>query len=507
MEKFYINQKSKVTGIYLINTRNIERFSSQRGWYSIEDMPFLPMLNFINIDPNGQVKFVSTRGEKDNIDTFNGKLSVQRFNDEVLENSMIDCTMNDLSDGVETATFNFTGTHLTITPFYGRPKLFHPLKQKKSIPGTEGKLVFVSIHTINTDTSVSHLYGVDNNYLEQMRDKYVGKKDYKSVEIKEIYDFIIAFLASKDGQSKTLIHDTYKVATMTIVDVNKIFELEDFTDKRKDTICINNLAKDITRLGPVEARMHDCFSENFVHDPKVMATIREHGVSCFIVDNEKKLSSRFYTFAGRVMEVPVMQDIHRVDGLYLMYADASKKVAPIQFTPIDEINSVKYIYDNREMAFKGSDMAALRKEEIEQLKADQAIEAMRESTAHAREMRDIKLKYQTDQQAASEDRARFEAVLSEQRITAELAATKARAEHDALILGLKTQLERKKQETDLFKYEFDQSRYRMDNNSMYMKQNYEEGRYQRDTTIETIKTAGAVAGLLAGGYVLYNKLR
>lgn len=505
MDKLYINQKSKVTGIYLVNTRNIDRFSGQKGWHTVEDMPFLPMLNFINIDPNGQVKFVSTRAEKDNIDTFNGKLSMQRFNDEVLENNMIDCTMNDLSDGVETATFNFTGTPLTITPFYGRPKLFHPLKQKKNIPGTEGKLVFVNIHTINTIESVEHLHGKDNNYLEQMRDKYVGKKDYKSVEIKEIYDFIIAFLASKDGQSKILIHDTYKVATITIVDVNKIFETEDFKAKRKDTICINNLAKDITRLGPVEAHMHDCFSENFAHDPKVMSTIREHGMSCFIVDNEKKLSSRFYTFAGKVMEIPSMQDIHRVDGLYLMYADASRKVAPIQFTPMDEIDNIKYVYNNREMAAKGSDMAALRKEEIEQLKADQAIETMRESTAHAKEMHAVKLKYQMDQQTANEERSKFEALLAEQRINAEVVANKTKSEHDALILSLKTQLEHKRQETDLFKYEFDQSRYRMDNSSMSMKQNYEQGKYERDSTIETLKTVSAVAGLVAASYVLFNK--
>ena len=46
----------------------------------------------------------------------------------------------------------------------------------------------------------------------------------------------------------------------------------------------------------------------------------------------------------------------------------------------------------------------------------------------------------------------------------------------------------------------------MDTRQLDTKSHYEERKFERDNTIETLKTVGAVVGLIAGGMVFYNKM-
>ena len=83
---------------------------------------------------------------------------------------------------------------------------------------------------------------------------------------------------------------------------------------------------------------------------------------------------------------------------------------------------------------------------------------------------------------------------------------KRKARHEETMLQLKRDSESAKRQTEDHKFNYERNRYQMDNLSLYSKREYEVGKYERDSTIETIKTVGGIVGLLAGGVVLYGKL-
>ena len=64
----------------------------------------------------------------------------------------------------------------------------------------------------------------------------------------------------------------------------------------------------------------------------------------------------------------------------------------------------------------------------------------------------------------------------------------------------------KERESIQTKTSYDDYKYRMDTRHLDTKTHYEERKFERDNTIETLKTMGAVAGLVAGGMMFYNKL-
>jgi hypothetical protein len=85
-----------------------------------------------------------------------------------------------------------------------------------------------------------------------------------------------------------------------------------------------------------------------------------------------------------------------------------------------------------------------------------------------------------------------------------------KASDERKTLDTKRNLERFKTEYEISsihaKRDYDSHRYEMERRSNQYKANYEETRYERDTFLEGLKVIGAVAGVVAGGYVLYSKM-
>lgn len=117
----------------------------------------------------------------------------------------------------------------------------------------------------------------------------------------------------------------------------------------------------------------------------------------------------------------------------------------------------------------------------------------------------IKMRHQFEQEALrvkaeSEERVRRIELENKQRqIAYDERLREMDLRHQSALKEFKLQEESNKLQTSSEKFRFDLL-------GMENKHRYEVEKYGRDSTVETLKTIGSVAGLLAGGYVIYKQL-
>lgn len=509
--KKYIKTKTEAVGMYITDAGSLSRTSGGTSyWLSHKQMPYLPLLNWIQISPENEVRLASGESIGQDITTYNEHHRLNKLNEDILTRTKLDVTANDLFIGPIEMALNFSGKRLTITSRSGIPKSFAPLSLR-SMPELDGKLVILSVHTINSVASIHNQYGY-SNYLKTLKDRLVGKSDYASEELSSVYDYVLTCLQTHRPVSPLALSDTFKVVTLTVINVGEGLEANNV-----DTLALLNRQIEITYSDPVNARMHDNFTQEYILDKNVMETIRAYGLSCFIVDSDDKVSERYINFAGTVRKIPKIKSGDKVDGLYLVSVDASQKLQMDSVTPLNELDSVKFVYKSEEEADKGANMKEQYSDQLDLLRIEKANEALKLKAEHEKEMRALD---QTSRQRIvdmeHESRRRVMDMDQEHRSrTVELDAYRTKLEeedrarkleHEEALRNLKLDTEVRKQETEHYKYDHDKNRFQMDNASLYVKRDYEHAKYERDSTIETIKTVGAVAGLLAGGYAIYTRL-
>lgn len=499
--KAFINVDTQPVGMYVTEGRVLDKTPMGKSghWLCRKDFPYLPIFNWIQITPDNQVVLSSTSSEISNIDNSHCGYNLTKYTEDVMKKSKIDISSNDLLMGPVNLMFNFTGVSLTITSHSGIPKSYAPLTLT-SLPDLSGKLVLVTIHTLNTTRSMSHAYGYNNVYLKDLREKLAGKQDPVSVELKSIYDYVLSCLDLGKGMYEKISSDTYKVATMSVIDANEVFRVN-----KAETFSVNNKRIEVSREHILNAPLHEVFSEDYMHDRKIMSSIREHGVSCFIVDNSSLIGERYINYAGTVRNVPRVTDSYKQNGFYLLSVDASKVMEPEVFVPIGEIDKLEYIFKTHEEALVGANLKAQYADKLESLKMTQNLDSFNAKSEYEKQLRELDLEAKRNALQFEEIRAKNQLELEAQKADMTRQELQRKLDYEALVTQLKVENEKRKQDTETHKFSYDQTRHHMDSSSLYMKKEYEQGKYERDSTIETIKTVGAVAGLVAGGYVLFKK--
>lgn len=508
--KKYLRLKSVPIGMYFTDAASLGYGKGCAPyWLSSKDMPYLPVLNWIQFNDDAEVRLASGETIGKDITTYNENQRLNRLSDSILTRSKLNVTTNDLFVGPVRIALNFTNKHVTITSSSGLAKCFSPL-ENSGFSQFDGRLLILEIHTLNSIDRIHELYGY-TNYLKTLRDRCAGRSDLAAQEITNVYDYVLTHLTANKALTSGVRTDTYKVATM--LDVPVLEMLEHGSSK-----VLSVLSKDleITLEDIVAAPMHDRLAQDYVTDRSVMETIRGHGLSCFLVDNHDKLSDRFINFAGMVRKVPKIKSNDKIDGLYITSIDASQHLTVDAVTPLEEIDKMRYIYKSIEEAESGADMRVQYSDQLELQKLDKANESMGLKGDHEQRLREHDLLMR--QRAAELETAAREQALDfdarKRALEMEASAHKARldaeavqrkAEHEAFMQQLKQTAESQKQESERLKHQYDRSHMQMSNESLYVKRDYEHAKYERDSTVETIKTVGAVAGLLAGGYAIYSK--
>lgn len=485
-----MNRKTKTVteepvAMYITDAGALSTFKGAPSfWSSLRDNRYFPLLDLISIKTTEEIRFTTGENISSDIRTYNEHTSSQRPSKNILNTARLNITSNDLFVGGIVICLNFTRYNVTIVSNSGMPKMYRPLENEK-FSEYEGELVFFTIHTLNSPNSFRAVHGV-HDYLQEIKKLRTGGSTQKEAEFNTLLDFVINNLQNDRNVTNGVMSDTIKVVTKYSIREEELI----YQDKRSDVYlpCKGLL---LSLNNSVEVSPHPLFKDAITNDKDVLEAIKAHGVACFIIDNEDLIGDRYFNFAGQVIKIPKIKSRDKLNGLYIGSIDGSKSFNTENLTDLDKIDQNKYVYKSAEEALDGADLKAKFMEESEMRKIIRAEEAQ-----------NSKLEFEARHRKLEEEsRARvIEIEEAARRRVNELEeeSRKGKLQHEDELRKLTIQLERLKTDGNVQKHT-------LETESLYRKNQYEMGKYDRDSVIETIKTVGAVAGLALGVFALYSK--
>ncbi len=453
-------------------------------WTTLKENKYIPLLSFIKLDSVNEFRFTTGENISSDIVSYNEHTSSQRPLPNILNNSRINVTANDLFVGGITMCLNFTKYCVTLVSSFGIPKMYRPLDNVK-FPEYEGSLVFFTIHTVNSPQSVKNSFGYQN-YLEKLYANRSGGHSLKDEEFSETLNFILNNLHNNRSITDTVASDTLKIATVITVS-----QEEFFYKKTKQDVYIQNKGILASLNSVVDVSPHPSFIDAVIDDKAILEGIRENGVSCFIVDNEDLIGDRYINFAGQVIKVPKHKNRDKVNGLYIGSLDSDKHFTTENLTSLDDLEQNRYLYKSAEEALDGGDLKKKFMEESELRKVIRAEEALNSKMAYEESYRKLEEKSR-ERILDIEERSRVRINELEEQ------ARISKLEHEDQLRKFSIDSEKTKQVTG-------REKHKQETKSLKKKVRYEEDRYRRDSTVETIKTIGAIAALGLGIFALYSK--
>lgn len=451
----------------------MKNVGSPSFWSSLKDNRYFPILNLINLDPNNELKFTTGVVVDDDVTTYNHRVSSQRPNRQVMMRSRLDISTNDLFVGGIRLCLNFTKYTVTIVSESGIPKMYKPL-QSQRFTEYDGELVFFTIHTLNSPYAISGVHGF-NNYLENLSNRLAGTNNPKEKETLNILNFAINNLQHNRDINNEVASDTLKLVTMFSVREEELI----FRDKKTE-LYIANKGLLISSDNIVATSPHPAFKDALIDDKGVLESIKANGVSCFIVDDGNLIGERYFNFAGEVIKIPKIESRDNPDGFYIVSIDADKKLNVNNIIPLSDIDENKYVYKSVEEARDGGDLRSKFMEESELRKIIRNEESLTSKLEYEEKLRQIE----------ESSRIRINQLEDEAR--------QNKLAYEGSIRDLGLELEKTKSESG-------QQKFKLENESMVRKNDYETGKFNRDSFVETLKTVGAVAGLALGLFALYTK--
>lgn len=512
MEKVYTNIRGIPVGMYVTDATTLAHHKGAASyWITHKEFKYVPILRMLNVSNDNEVRLASGDSIQEDITTYNQNYRLTMMDEKLVEKTKLNTTTNDLLINTIDIALNFTGKRVTIVSHRSGPKSFAPLKLEPAHE-FQGKLLFLTLYALNSKENIHRVYGL-TNYISHLKNRLIDKKDFNSCELRDVYGYVLDCYANTKTGVILDSTDTYKIATIGIMDSESVKEFGD----PNVTVHIRNRQLEVSFCEILNAPEHDVFSQNYSLDTQVMDTIREHGRSYFIVDNHDKIADRYMYSAGKVVKVPKQKNPNRLCGFYHMHIDGRKSLTADDFTPIESIDTLEFLYKTEEEALYGANKKDVYKDEIELKRLDKLNESLERKTEgeitsaelfkqrqefellFKKRMAEMEEENRIKQQAREEeDRKR--------RLQFEEEDRRRKAAYEESMLQIKREAEYRKQQTEDHKFNYDKNRYHMDNLSLYSKRDYEVGKYERDSTIETIKTVGGIVGLVAGGVVLYGKM-
>lgn len=517
-----ITTSPKIVGAYFTNDTTLSTSGvSQPHWFenkSESGFSYLPVLNCIKINGNEEFKFCADDGGE-GLTAYNANNRHMPLAADVVKSRKIDVTPNDLFCGDIDMILNFTDSSVNVVSDNYHAKEYAPIHRSQKFSDYEGGLIVLSLFTLNAPKRLYERYGY-SNYFATLAKQYAGKPGPINLELFNTYDFLVKCL-TQPGTSAVALADTVKVA--------KAYYLSPMamTFSKGPSLYFSSKRMLFSRDNPLTCAPHPEMSKDLRDDTGVIETIRANGVSCFIVDNDDALGDRYYNFAGVVTLVPKMKDKEKADGLYILPIDASKRVIADNIIPLDKVDESGFLFKSREEANTGADKRTQYKDDVEINKlnlTNETIELKRESEEKERSAASLVAQLRLESEMAmnamrlenertvsqmklENERTRDADRLAHEREMSELRRGDAKAKRDAddERARIKTELEMRKQETENARFYYDMRKTNTDTSILGYKQDYEEGRYRRDGTVETIKTVGAITGLVLGGMMLYSK--
>lgn len=475
----------KPMALWLTDTQELNTDPSARShWVTAIQgaLPYIPLLDLINLGDS--VKLAHAESPDKNIYTYNPNASTQRLNPVVVQNNRLKLSGFDLIQGDITLILNFSSMALTVHTDTN-VQHFAALSCDKA-KEYKDRVFYVKITALSSPVTVEKSTGM-SNYFERMIDLHCRVQTKRSEEYKEMLQF------AKECWSQNFCHAN-NVASNTIK-VASLFEIKSSSLQHiRDGGCIHysNLGARVMMTQTAESTPNHHFQEDLTHSSEVVKSFRDNAMSCFIVDNTSSIDDRFYNFMGQATRIPKIKDTSLVEGLYMVSADKQGSLTPNDITALKDIDKLSFIYSTLEAATTGSDLSGLNKQQHEETVARLTRENTLATLALTKERGELEMRV-TQERELSAQRMR------DMENTHKAALLEHEARHKKEINDLQLSLRRRESE-------YDHSKFNYDTNVLKAKGSYEADKFFRDSTIESIKTAGSLAALAIAGMMAYKRL-
>lgn len=460
-----------IIGCYAPDTKMFtQRDGEKKIFFSTKSRHHLAILDLFQFDPKDEIRFTkAVRVDEDIRSTNSTELSA-----DTLAKSFLDVRTNDLFVGAQRVCLNFLDKNIVITSREGIPKLYRPITSK-AFPEAQGKILIYSVFAVNTPAGLRSA-GYHDNPLETVKTRLINANMSVSKEVAKLLEYAL----QKCHEADPSISHTLKIVTVTTIDSGYVDAMNRGVEIYLHDKDLQISTKDIDKV-----ELHNRLRPN-VNDPNIIAGLRENGVSCYIVDNNNRIGDRYTLVAGMVKKIPKIKSTSQYEGLHILSLDEAKIPNLDDHIPLEKIDESRYIFKSQEEALNGADTRTRYLNETEERKIKLAEEALQNRQTY-------------------EDRIRrLEAEQREISMAHEQEKRGTELKHQKSISDMKVALELEKQETDRQKHHLERQKFALDGVGMERKDTYEQVRYTRDTTVELIKTVGAVAGLAATGYMIYK---
>lgn len=494
MSKTFISRSPKIIGAYLSELGRIAPSQNGETFWTTDGQRFLPLVKLFSLAERSDLTLANIESPANDIETYNSKDPHYSLSRAVVTNKRMDVSAGDLTIGSTRMVLNFTDQPVVMKTRSDIPKMFLPLRNEQ-LRDWYNKVMVLSFHSFNVPSTIREISGI-TNYFENLRIERIQRGEGKSTTTKMLEFLSQCWQSFNPDVVKTLTTNSIK-----LVMVHEYLSADFMQDGKEvaDLYCTESGLHFRRTSNILELPTHPKHNDTLIANRQIVETMRDNGISCFIVDNHDRIGDRYINFAGQVRLVPKSKSPNQLDGLYIASVNGSKSLDSDSFTPLEAIDECPYVYKSQEEALQGADRRMQAQQEFELNKLGMSMEA----TQMQQEL--IKMRHQFEQEALrvkaeSEERVRRIELENKQRqIAYDERLREMDLRHQSALKEFKLQEESNKLQTSSEKFRFDLL-------GMENKHRYEVEKYGRDSTVETLKTIGSVAGLLAGGYVIYKQL-
>lgn len=469
--------------IYFNNGNNVitqPKASDIRSEASNITNKYLPILSLINVQDDSLVF--------QNVNYYDDKITINNRSKDISLYGKMPVTASDLIMNSVNFVVNLSDTTILIRDSYNIPKMFEPVAFPKITESNKGNVLIFTVHYLSSISFIKAKYNLDN-YISFLNDSYSSSTNPMLAEMKIVAKYVIDFF-NKNNIEEVVVNSssTIKVVTVTRINMDIINNTSDTHSGKISNFNLPNKNVVLSIGSFIKAKEHPALIVNYKLTEEVFDKLKSGIVKIFIVDKDDKISDRYLSLAGKTIRVPKVKKVELKDGLYLINGSDSDnihdntRVADNNFiTDLDTIDTVKYLYKTREEAETGANKIQAYRDNLE-LDRLAALNEIEESKTKLLILRD------------AFEKEKLEFATNVEKTNKELDLYKMNLEKEAA--------ERK----NLFEELSIKRKDYFEHIGAHRRDNYESMKYERDTTVETLKTVAAVAGVIATGYVIYKKL-
>lgn len=495
-----ISKEEKIVGAYITDHSSIAPSHSGKGFWLSQDARFLPILNLFSFNEK-ELRLSDPNDPGNDIETHNKRNVLYTPSKSVVDTRRLSVSVNDLLIGDVKMLLNFMDVPVVVKGRSDIPKTFQPLHNTQ-LQEYHDKILILSFESFNCPSSIQETVGL-TNYFDNLRYEMIDQGFTEGSKIRTL-----------EYLSKCWVNYKPETPGMVVSNSIKLVKIYEYSSKDfiKDGTTFKDLYCNSTDLtfrkdsSVLNIPTHPQVSSSLLSSHQLLESLRDNGFAAIIVDNDNHIGARYINFINKVLEIPRVKDTQMPEGLYLVSVDSTKSIKTDAFTPLEKIDETPNIYKTKEEAKTGADLKTktVQEHEMAKLNAGKESIGMRTelerlqslSAAQRLEYEELRrasdFKYDTQRKEFDLEMARYKQMYEDRSREMELRYNQA----------LK---EMKLQEEDRKGF-YSREKHHFDLDGMHRKHHYDTISYERDSTLEGLKTVGSVAGLLAGGYVIYKQL-